>query len=326
MHKMKKKKYFLTILLFYGIWFCGCGGKETPSSEVEKLVQELQEETPREQSTVQESVQDSQGQKVMQKQMTETQEPPHTETTAAITVKVKAADVNIRKQPVLEDGNVVGKAQQGDVFELVAENGEGKLVVIDPGHQGKGNSEKEPVGPNATEMKAKVSSGTQGSASGLAEYELNLQVSMKLKEELVKRGYRVLMIRETHDVNISNSERAAMANEANADAFIRIHANGSENPEVNGMLTICPTENNPFCSDIYEESSLLAAKVLDGMVAATGAVRERVWETDTMSGINWCQVPVYHRGDGLYDKSGRRPENGRCGLSVKDCKRDCGRD
>ena len=58
------------------------------------------------------------------------------------------------------------------------------------------------------------------------------------------------------------------------------------------MLTICPTENNPFCSDIYEESSLLAAKVLDGMVAATGAVRERVWETDTMSGINWCQVPV----------------------------------
>lgn len=59
MRKMKKKIYFLTILLFYGIWFCGCGGKETPSSEVEKLVQELQEETPREQSTVQEAVQDS---------------------------------------------------------------------------------------------------------------------------------------------------------------------------------------------------------------------------------------------------------------------------
>lgn len=171
-------------------------------------------------------------------------------------------------------------------------NGGGKVICIDPGHQASGNSSLEPLGPGSKQMKAKVSSGTAGKASGLSEYQLTLQIALKLQGELKAKGYSVVMTRTSNNVNISNRERAEVANKSNADTFIRIHANGSNNTSVSGIMTICPTANSPYCSDIYSSSKKLSACILDSTVRATGARKEYVWETDTMSGINWSQVPV----------------------------------
>ena len=83
-----------------------------------------------------------------------------------------------------------------------------------------------------------------------------------------------------------------MANNAGAGAFIRIHANGSDNGGANGIMTICQTPGNPYNGGVYSASRRLSDCVLNGAVAATGANKQYVWETDSMSGINWSQVPV----------------------------------
>ena len=171
------------------------------------------------------------------------------------------------------------------------ENG-GYLVAIDAGHQAKGNSEQEPVGPGAAETKPKVSSGTQGVTTGIPEHEMNLVVSLYLRDELLARGYSVLMIRETAEVDISNAERAELANSYNADIFVRVHGNSVSNQEVKGALTMCMTKDNPYNGNLHNPSRVLSEKVLEGLCSATGAVNKGILETDTMSGINWCDIPV----------------------------------
>ena len=120
----------------------------------------------------------------------------------------------------------------------------GLVVCIDAGHQGQQNKEKEPCAPwgkdanssvNNEVMKTKCASGTTGRFTGIPEFEVTLDISLKMQAELEKLGATVVMIRETHDVNLSNKERAEIGNNAKADVVLRIHCNGAESESAQGI-------------------------------------------------------------------------------------------
>lgn len=175
-----------------------------------------------------------------------------------------------------------------------ADNTNGYLIVLDPGHQAPDVdiSGTEPIGPGSSEMKDKASGGTSGVSTGVGEYELNLAIALQLRDALMNEGYDVLLTREDNETAISNIERAEVANSAGADAFIRIHANGSEDSSAHGALAMVGSASNPYVGSLYSQSSALAEDILNFYCAETGMTNQGVVTADNMTGINWSKVPV----------------------------------
>ena len=201
--------------------------------KVEEQQEEVNKETEQSESKVEE---------------TKKEEPKIEEPKIEENKKEEIKKEEIKKtEPKQEENNKNNQIQQN-----ITKNN--KVIAIDPGHQIKGDSSKEPIGPGATETKAKVTGGATGVATKQTEYELNLKVALLLQKKLQEKGYTVVMTRTSHNVNISNRERADIANNANAAAFIRIHANSLNNSSVKGILTMCQTANNPYNGNLANAS------------------------------------------------------------------------
>ncbi len=209
------------------------------------------------------------------------------------------ADTEQKKDPVVFPEPVGGT----DICHSGYGENKDRVVVIDAGHQRHGMSEKEPNGPGSDVLKAKVTSGTYGRFTGVKEYELTLTVALALRDELMSRGYTVVMVREVHDVEVSNIERAQIANKyAPSDkngyisaVNIRIHANGSDATSANGALMCCPTQNNPYkIGKLFSECKSLAEYVIDDYCKESGISKRKnsILYGDDMTGTNWCEIPT----------------------------------
>lgn len=170
--------------------------------------------------------------------------------------------------------------------------GKGKIISIDPGHQSKGNSSKEALAPNSSVMKDKTTSGADGINSKTPEYIINLSVSKKLKAALEKKGFEVVMTRESNEVDLSNIERAKIANDAKSNLSIRIHADSSSSQSARGMSMLIPSKKYVKDTQMIENSKIAGGIILKKTIEKTAAISRGIVEREDMTGFNWSKVPT----------------------------------
>ncbi len=172
-------------------------------------------------------------------------------------------------------------------------DGTGLIVCIDPGHQASGDYSHEPIGPGSGTTKPKVTSGAYGRYSHRNEYEINLEIGLKLRSELLSRGYKVVMTRTTHNVRIPNSQRAQIANNAKADICVRLHANDIDGASyMNGVFCYAPAQGNRWLSSkIVARAQRLAVLLRDCQAKATGQRTGSNFYQNNMTGNNWAKMP-----------------------------------
>ena len=159
--------------------------------------------------------------------------PEIPETVAAAGASAQAGEVGLNPDWKYA-GNAKITSGKAVLYRAEGSNRKNKVVCVNAGHGTKGGSSvKTQCHPDGT---PKVTGGTTGAgattavavsggmqfADGTAEPKVTLAMAKMLKEKLLARGYDVLMIRESDDVQLDNVARTVLANNM-ADCHIALH-------------------------------------------------------------------------------------------------------
>ncbi len=150
------------------------------------------------------------------------------------------------------------------------------LIVIDPGHGG-------------------TDPGTPSVLGAHWEKEYTLDWAQRLRDKLVRRGWRVLLTR-TNDSNLSLSKRVAIADQNQASLFLSLHFNSVNSAAAaHGVETYCLTpagmpsshvrtaENDlaqSYPNNVFDcQNFLLAVQLHQALLKVTGAADRTVRRT-----------------------------------------------
>ena len=173
---------------------------------------------------------------------------------------------------------------------MVAEALAAALICIDPGHGTPPRiaAQREASGPGSRTLKVKDGGGAPGEAAVV------LQIALKTRALLLRRGFRVAMTRTGpwfRYGNGGNIARAQFCNRRGAALMLRIHADGSSDPSRHGVSTLYPARRRGWTDGIHA-ASLRAARLTQRAIAsATGAADLGVSPRSDLTGFNWANVP-----------------------------------
>ena len=168
-------------------------------------------------------------------------------------VPPKPASPKPTPQPTQQKGDDAGGDVGHDISDIIGLKG--KKIAIDPGH---GGSDSGAIGP-----------------TGVMEKNVTMRVSRELKRLLEAEGATVVLTRTT-DTEVSDKganataveeleARCEIANRANADIFLSIHADAFTNREVKGTTAY-------YYAKASEKSKRLADSVRLALIDAIGTL------------------------------------------------------
>lgn len=173
--------------------------------------------------------------------------------------------------------------------DYIAPDLTGYVVVLDPGHQSHANYDQESIGPDMEGTKAKCSSGTTGVSTYRAEYEVNLEIGLNMRDYLQSLGCTVYMTRTTNDVDISNIERANIALSYAPDVYLRLHCNGSSDSSARG-ISVFVADTGSLIDSLKGWGNTLGSCLSD----ATGFKFRGTSASSVYSGLNWARdIPSF---------------------------------
>ncbi len=175
----------------------------------------------------------------------------------------------------------------------------GKVIAIDPGHNGANGAHASEINQPVDIITKTITCDTTGTAAadGYSESAYNLDLARQLQQVLAARGATVVMTRtDNTGWGPCVNRRAAIGNDAHADAAISVHADGNTGAGARGFHVLEPAPIAGHNEAIVAPSARLGAAVRDAF-ATTGMPVSNYYGSNgiavrnDLGGLNLSVVP-----------------------------------